>query len=172
MTMTVFNFLRIQWDSMHTFLSQSVEYSRYLIHGRDCFYKRNLIFGGNCAPQHMGILIARSGVESVSLAVEVWSFNQWTAREVPRNLVFEEGMAKAWDLIMDWGPTWSSDFSGLWLRISLSRPQTGQSLLSPQGFWNLCTFCLRWCFFKDLYHFESWIFSPFLMLTKTALSFT
>ena len=110
LTLIVFNCLRIQWDNMCIFLSQSVEYSRYLIYGRYCFYRRNLAFLEGAL--HMGILVARSGVESVSPAVEVWSFNQWTAREVPRNLAFEEGMAKAWDLIMDWGLTKSSDFQG------------------------------------------------------------
>lgn len=35
-----------------------------------------LPFGGDCALQYMGILVARSGVESVSPAVEVWSLYQ------------------------------------------------------------------------------------------------
>ena len=39
--------------------------------------------GEGCAMRNEGISLPRSGIESMLSAVEVWSPNHWTSREVP-----------------------------------------------------------------------------------------
>ena len=38
-------------------------------------------------------LAPQSGMEPVSLALEAWSLNHWTAREVPAKHIFDKGLA-------------------------------------------------------------------------------
>ena len=39
-------------------------------------------------PRACGILVPRAGIEPVPHAAEAWSFNHWTAREVPLPFLF------------------------------------------------------------------------------------
>ena len=44
---------------------------------------------GLLAPQHVGILIPGPGIEPSPPALEAWSLNNWTAREIPQLVLLE-----------------------------------------------------------------------------------
>ena len=41
-----------------------------------------------CAMWHVGIIVPQPGIEPMPPAVEAWSLNHWTAREVPKFFYF------------------------------------------------------------------------------------
>ena len=47
-----------------------------------------IFLGGECAVQHVGILVPRPGFKPVPPAVEAQSLNHWTAREVQENFKY------------------------------------------------------------------------------------
>ena len=76
-----------------------------------------------------GILVPRPGIEPVPPAVEAWSLNHWTAREVPEFLMFQS-------LISETSFSISSSLEG----AQLYTPLTGVSLPPPLQLFPFTTF--------------------------------
>ena len=85
-------------------------------HAFSSITSKDFFFFLGCAA--CGILVARSGIEPMTLALEAWRLNHWAAREVLEEWRLETGHEEANQSWVGWAGGYSADWVGVVLIIN------------------------------------------------------